>query len=46
VAAALATFARAYADQTEADHDALVRAVRSGRLSDRTPEQVPGTAIG
>ena len=26
--------------------DALVRAVRSGRLSDRTPEQVPGTAIG
>lgn len=46
VAGALTTFARAYADQTEADHDALVRAVRSGRLSDRTPEQVPGTAIG
>ncbi|MBN9737986.1 MULTISPECIES: DUF2252 domain-containing protein [unclassified Pseudonocardia] len=46
VADALCTFARAYADQTEADHDALLRAIRSGRLSDRTPEQVPGGAIG
>lgn len=43
---ALCAFARAYADQTEADHAALLRAVRSGRLSDRTPAQVPGTAIG
>nr|WP_222132220.1 DUF2252 domain-containing protein [Pseudonocardia sp. C8] len=46
VADALCTFARAYADQTEADHDALLRAIRSGRLSDRTPEHVPGGAIG
>ena len=29
---AMARFARAYADQTEADHAALVRAVRTGRL--------------
>jgi uncharacterized protein (DUF2252 family) len=29
---ALARFARAYADQTEADHDRLVKAVRAGRL--------------
>ncbi len=29
---ALAVFARAYADQTEADHAALVAAVRAGRL--------------
>jgi uncharacterized protein (DUF2252 family) len=29
---AFARFARAYADQTEADHQALQRAVRSGRL--------------
>jgi uncharacterized protein (DUF2252 family) len=29
---AMCRFARAYADQTEADHAALVRAVRSGRL--------------
>ena len=29
---ALAAFARAYADQTEADHARLVRAVRDGRL--------------
>ncbi len=29
---ALARFARAYADQTEADHGALVKAVRQGRL--------------
>jgi uncharacterized protein (DUF2252 family) len=29
---AFARFARAYADQTEADHDALVKAVTSGRL--------------
>ena len=29
---AIASFARAYADQTEADHDALVQAVNSGRL--------------
>lgn len=46
VADALCAFARAYADQTEADHAALQRAVRTGRLSDRTPEQVPGEAIG
>lgn len=43
---ALCAFARGYADQTEADHAALLRAIRSGRLSDRTPEQVPGEAIG
>lgn len=43
---ALCAFARHYADQTEADHAALLRAIRSGRLSDRTPEQVPGEAIG
>ncbi len=30
--AAMATFALAYADQTEADHAALVEAVRAGRL--------------
>jgi hypothetical protein len=29
---AFAGFARAYADQTEADHEALVKAVASGRL--------------
>jgi uncharacterized protein (DUF2252 family) len=29
---AFARFARAYADQTEADHEQLVRAVRAGRL--------------
>jgi uncharacterized protein (DUF2252 family) len=29
---AFATFARAYADQTEADHEALLKAVKSGRL--------------
>ena len=29
---ALSQFARAYADQTERDHDALVEAVRAGRL--------------
>jgi hypothetical protein len=29
---ALAQFARAYADQTEADHAALVKAVRRGKL--------------
>jgi uncharacterized protein (DUF2252 family) len=29
---AFATFARAYADQTEADHQALLQAVKSGRL--------------
>lgn len=29
---AFARFARAYADQTEADHEALLQAVRSGRL--------------
>ncbi|ANY05600.1 DUF2252 domain-containing protein [Pseudonocardia sp. HH130630-07] len=46
VADALCAFARSYADQTEADHDALLRAIRTGRLSDRTPEQVPGGAIG
>ncbi|MEU6696875.1 DUF2252 domain-containing protein [Pseudonocardia sp. NPDC046786] len=46
VADALCAFARAYADQTEADHDSLLRAIRSGRLSDRTPGQVPGGAIG
>ncbi|MDQ6773980.1 MAG: DUF2252 domain-containing protein [Candidatus Dormibacteraeota bacterium] len=30
---ALSHFARAYADQTEADHEALVRAVKSGRIA-------------
>jgi uncharacterized protein (DUF2252 family) len=30
---AFASFARAYADQTEADHEALMQAVRSGRLA-------------
>ena len=29
---ALCQFAKAYADQTEADHDALVRAVKNGRI--------------
>jgi hypothetical protein len=29
---AFARFARRYADQTEADHQALLRAVKSGRL--------------
>src|SRR4030081_3582670 len=29
---AIASFAHAYADQTEADHEALVQAVKSGRL--------------
>ena len=29
---AMGRFARAYADQTEADHAALVRAVQTGRL--------------
>jgi len=29
---AMARFARAYADQTEADHAALVKAVERGRL--------------
>ena len=29
---AMARFARAYADQTEADHARLVKAVRAGRL--------------
>jgi fructose-1,6-bisphosphatase len=29
---AFARFARAYADQTEADHEALGKAVKSGRL--------------
>lgn len=32
LAEALCTFARAYADQTEADHSELVRAVKTGRL--------------
>jgi hypothetical protein len=32
----MAGFARAYARQNEADHDALVAAVRSGRLKART----------
>ena len=31
-AEAFANFARAYADQTEADHAALLRAVQAGRL--------------
>ena len=37
---ALCRFARAYADQTEADHARFVRAVRSGRLSGAPPAQV------
>jgi len=41
---AMARFARAYADQTEADHNALVRAVRRGVLpvADGAAEQVGG----
>lgn len=35
---ALATFAIAYADQTEKDHAALVKAVRSGRIHALRPE--------
>lgn len=34
---AVARFAEAYADQNEADHDALVRAIRSGRVSAAAP---------
>jgi hypothetical protein len=33
VDAALCTFARAYADQTERDHEALVKAVAAGRVA-------------
>ena len=43
---ALCRFARSYADQTERDHDALLRAVRSGRLSDAPPPDVSATDIG
>ncbi|MBW0106687.1 DUF2252 domain-containing protein [Pseudonocardia sp. KRD291] len=43
---ALCRFARAYADQTERDHDALLRAIRSGRLSDAPPRDVPDGDIG
>jgi hypothetical protein len=35
---ALARFARGYADQTERDHAALVKAVRSGRIEAATEE--------
>jgi hypothetical protein len=35
---AFADFAVAYADQTEADHAALLSAVRSGRLATRTED--------
>jgi uncharacterized protein (DUF2252 family) len=35
---ALAKFARAYADQTERDHAALVKAVKSGRVKARVEE--------
>jgi uncharacterized protein (DUF2252 family) len=38
VAEAVATFAAAYADQNEQDHDALVRAVRAGRITADTSE--------
>ncbi|MDQ4115885.1 MAG: DUF2252 domain-containing protein [Actinomycetota bacterium] len=37
---ALCRFARAYADQTEADHACFLGAVRSGRLSTTPPAQV------
>ncbi|WP_234986672.1 DUF2252 domain-containing protein [Demequina sp. NBRC 110055] len=33
---AMAAFARAYADQTEADHEALLKAVKSGRMESRS----------
>jgi hypothetical protein len=33
---ALGRFARAYADQTERDHEALVAAVRRGKLAAET----------
>ncbi|HEY2254859.1 MAG TPA: DUF2252 domain-containing protein [Variovorax sp.] len=39
---ALCRFARAYADQTEADHQALVRAVARGRLPVERGLQAPG----
>ena len=35
---ALAKFARAYADQTERDHEALVKAVKSGRVKAQSEE--------
>jgi uncharacterized protein (DUF2252 family) len=39
---ALARFALAYADQTEADHADLVRAVKAGRLRAAEPARRPG----
>jgi uncharacterized protein (DUF2252 family) len=42
---ALAEFARTYADQTERDHEALVKAIQEGRLVAQTEEpQVDGVA--
>jgi hypothetical protein len=35
---AIATFATAYADQNEQDHEALVRAVRAGRIHAETED--------
>jgi uncharacterized protein (DUF2252 family) len=46
--AAMTRYAVAYADQTEADHQALVHAIRSGRLPaqvDGGPEGKPGGAL-
>ena len=43
---AMSRFARAYADQTEADHAALVRAVRAGVLpADQAPRGPSGSAF-
>ena len=42
---AMVAFARAYADQTEADHAALVRAVRKGTLATESAQDGPGSAI-
>jgi hypothetical protein len=38
---ALAEFADAYADQTERDHQALLRAIRSGRVNAAAPGDAP-----
>jgi uncharacterized protein (DUF2252 family) len=38
---ALAEFADAYADQTERDHQALLRAIRSGRVNAASPSEAP-----
>jgi uncharacterized protein (DUF2252 family) len=38
---ALAEFADAYADQTERDHQALLKAIRSGRVNAASPGEAP-----